>query len=1052
VTVTFDAAGPSSAGTSFTTGPGTWTHVNGGNGILVGVTTFTGSSNVVTGVTYGGVTVPLLGFVAAGTGGAGGIALYGLVGGTCPTGSNTVSVAVSDSSNHNAGSVSVSGAGSLGSPVTNSASATSVSAVIPSTTAGGLIVSAACQGSGGAFAATSPNVLRWSHLGSSSSGADNGASGTDPSTGGGASQTVTWTIAASDFWGIVAVEVLPPAAIPPPPPAPQSGRAWRRRRGPREAQAATGFPVPGPAAGAAAITGQGALSAAAAVAATAGITGQGTVNASTARYITGIAGTGTGQYFADQAGAPRLLLGDAAWGLPGNAGRWSSGDWQGDYDTYLANRAGQGYTAVYTKPIGTTQSGNIDDNGATFDSLYPFQGGAPSTGTAGANPSTGLTSAFWARIDYFLNSALAKGITVILNAIGYGSDFDGGPGPLAGKSATEFQAYGAALGARYAAQPNLIWNLADDYFGFDDTVIDAFLTGLRGAGDAHPVAIENFPETTSRQDLSNGNPTAWGAANAQFDFCYSYNVTYFGIETAYAESSPIPVIQGDGYFYQGSSSYSSTFDRAMRQDLLHALSSGARGAIQGSESIWQWQSAALASSASDWWYAHGAGAVRALFEALPGWHQLLPDTSSALVTAGRGTRATSLASGGSGGQYEPAFTDSYVTASRTPDTGSGSSLAVIYLSHAATITIDQSKMVTGYVASWVDPVSGAVTPATAGSTYSSAAPGSNSKGDPDWLLVLQADTFAAGAASITGQGTVAAASGLAAPGTITGQGAVGAAVTQAAGAIIAGQGAVTAASGLAAPAAITGQGLVAAAAGLAAAAVIGGQGGLAAAAGPGAAAGIGGQGTVAAASGLAAPGTITGQGTVAAASGLAAPAAIAGQGLVAAASGQAAVTGIGGQGAVSAVSGGAAQGTAVLAGQGLVAAASGQAAVTGIGGQGAVAAAAGLAAPAVLAGQGLVAAAAGLAAAAVIGGQGTVSAAGAPAGGGSSTIGGGGQVAPAAAVSAGGLITGLGSVAAAGGPPPPSSRPGTAAAGTWPQPAAAAGVYDLAAAAAGQWP
>src|SRR5207244_4308055 len=46
------------------------------------------------------------------------------------------------------------------------------------------------------------------------SGADNGASGTVASTGGGASQTVGFSTSSglADFWGIAAVEVLPPAA------------------------------------------------------------------------------------------------------------------------------------------------------------------------------------------------------------------------------------------------------------------------------------------------------------------------------------------------------------------------------------------------------------------------------------------------------------------------------------------------------------------------------------------------------------------------------------------------------------------------------------------------------------------------------------------------------------------------------------------------------------------------------------------------------------------------------------------------------------------------
>jgi hypothetical protein len=478
-------------------------------------------------------------------------------------------------------------------------------------------------------------------------------------------------------------------------------------------------------------------------------------------YITGLGGTGAG-YFADQNGNPRMVLGDAAWALPGNAGRWNSGNWQADFDTYLASRAAQGFTVIYAKPVGTTQSGNLDDNGKTFDSLYPFQGGTPSTGAAGANPSSGLTAAFWARIDYFLASALAKGITVFLNAIGYSSDFDAGPGPLAGKSTTEFTAYGTALGTRYASQPNLIWNLADDYFGDNDALVTAFLAGLRGAGDTHAVSIENFPETTSRQALDTGTAAAWGAAHGQYNFCYSYNVTYYGIEKAYLESSPVPVIQGDGYFYQGGSTYAGgsgafAYDRAIRQDAWHAITAGARGIIHGSESVWQWASTSLASSGTDWYYASNAGNIRALVESLPGWHTLVPDTGSALVTGGRGTHASSLSSGGGGGQYEVAFTDSYVTASRTPDTGSGSALALIYLSHGTTITVDQAKMAAGYTASWADPVTGALSAATAGSTYNSTAKGSNSQGDPDWVLVLQAPLSASAPAGLaSGTGTAQA--------------------------------------------------------------------------------------------------------------------------------------------------------------------------------------------------------------------------------------------------------------------------------------------------------
>ena len=503
-----------------------------------------------------------------------------------------------------------------------------------------------------------------------------------------------------------------PGAGPVQPPQQQPGsRNWRLRHRRRQQvipAALAGLPV----AGAATLAGAGSISTAAVQGAGATLAGAGSIAASPGPpVITGVAGGANG-YFADGGGTPRLVWGDAVWALPGNVGRWSSGAWMSDYDTYFATRQAQGVNVLYTKPMGTTQSGNIDDEGVTFDGLYPFQGGSPSTGTSGANPSSGLTSAYWARIDYMLNSAAARGITVFLNAIGYSSDFDSGPGPLAGKSTTEFTAYGTALGTRYASQPNIVWNLADDYFGDNDSLITAFLTGLRGAGDTHAVSIENMPESTSRLTVD-GSSThlAWGFSNAQYNFVYSYNVIYFGVELAYTADGTVPVIAGDGYFYQGNGTYSGgsgafAFDRAFRQDAWHALSSGARGKIHGDEAIWEWQTGSQAAAAANWFWANCALAIRTAFEGLPGWHTLVPDTSSALVTGGRGTHASAFSSGGGGGQYEVAFTDSYVTASRTPDTGSGSSLAVIYMSHAGTITIDQTKLVSGYTATWIDPVSG----------------------------------------------------------------------------------------------------------------------------------------------------------------------------------------------------------------------------------------------------------------------------------------------------------------------------------------------------------
>ena len=215
--VAFDAVGPAGGGgTASATSPLTWTHINGGSAtcIVIGATIFTGSSNVITAVTYGGVSCTLAGFVVSGSGGAGGIAMYYLV--NPPTGSNTVSVTFTGGNDTVAGSISFTGSGSTGTPVTGSSSGStaSITASVSNTTTGGMVAAACCYGGTALITITGTNgvTAQWFKAGSTNSGADNGAGGNVASTGGGASQTVGFTDTGTDFWGIVAMELLPQGA------------------------------------------------------------------------------------------------------------------------------------------------------------------------------------------------------------------------------------------------------------------------------------------------------------------------------------------------------------------------------------------------------------------------------------------------------------------------------------------------------------------------------------------------------------------------------------------------------------------------------------------------------------------------------------------------------------------------------------------------------------------------------------------------------------------------------------------------------------------------
>ena len=757
--VAVDAVGPSSSGTQGSTSPLTWTHVNGASAslIMVGISVDKSSADggLTATVTYGGnALTSLLRWESGGSANANGfVQVFYLF--NPPAGSNTVSVACTTGFDGiTGGSISFTGAATpMGSPVhsdSNSVTVTSGTISVPTANSANMAVAFICAGSD-SIAWTAGTSRFVNATGAGFGGAASYSAGaTSPGTG--SNVSLSWT-QASDWYGAVGVEIkaagsgaaVPPATV-------QTSRTWQRR------WTRTVRPnIPPQVQQVAVRAGVAAVSAAA-------------PGASPNRYIAGLAGGGTG-WFTDNLGFPRLLLADNPWSLIPNAGRWSGSGggatYQADIDNYCNARGTQGFTAIYLDPLGNTENSGAFADGRTFDGVYPFtvNGTAGSTASLTGSETIALNGTFWTRVDYFLTACLRNGITAMLNVAYEGpGDFATGAnaGAYATMTASQFGQVGTALAARYATTGNIIWLVGNDYFGGtggteggDDAKFDSLLSGLRGGGAGQLVSIHNFPESTSRYDMgtgSAGTSQTWGSSNAQFQMVYTYIQTYYGIEYAYTEAAnfsvpSLPVIWGDGWFYNATGNTSPTYfgasDRAARQFAWWALSSGSRGLNLGSEGIWQWTSSSANTSTgeykTEYWYAVTAGKIRTLLESLPNWYKLIPDTSSVLVTAGRGTRTGETTSGGGGTHYGTATTDSYVTASRAPD----GSLAVIYMSHASTITVDTAQLVAGFTATWVDPDTCTTYPGTAGSSYNSGAtdltkPVSNSHSDPDWVLVLAA--------------------------------------------------------------------------------------------------------------------------------------------------------------------------------------------------------------------------------------------------------------------------------------------------------------------------
>jgi uncharacterized protein DUF4038 len=715
----YDAVGPSTgtAQHSVTTSV-TWTQaVAGPNPVVLAAVALDaagGDSGFTTTATCGGTAMASIGKFHTFASTSGYLEVFKLVGAATGTNTIVVTVAGGTPTGLTGGSLSFSasdqlvGVGAVFSATGNSATA---STIVTSNTSGNIIASFVANG--GANSTSRTPTLRVSG-GANGAGAGFLDGGTIAATG--SPVTTSWTLPAADWWAIISVEILSPGAAPAPAPVTprQQFRKYRTRQGHRAWQQTVSPP-----------------SYVAPVPQTYDLNGTSTtVSSATGAfgklYISQIIGTGRLAYFADQSGSPKLGLADNPWGIIPNAGRWG-GTYQTDIDGYFNARGAQGFTVIYLDPLGNTENGGAFGNGNTWDGVAPFVGGDPGV----------LNNTFWTRVDYALAAASRNGITIALNVC-YTQDIDVSGGALFGKTNAQYTNYGTALGNRYASTGNIIWVTGNDYFDTYQTAHTNIKNGLRGAGANQPFMVHNLPESTSRYLLDTNAVQNTGTALSDVNFVYTYNCTYFGIEYAYGETSPIMVIFGDGYFYESSSNtYDATFDRAARQSLWWAYCSGARYYNFGSEGIWKWDSLALAQTTGEYFYTTTAAKIRASFEGLAGWHQLVPDTGNALITGGRGTRITSLPSGGGAPKYEPSTSNTYVAVSRTPDTGSGSDLAVMYVPSAKTVTIDQTKMKAGYTASRVDPDTGAVTAITAGANYNTAAFGNNARGGPDWVIVLQ---------------------------------------------------------------------------------------------------------------------------------------------------------------------------------------------------------------------------------------------------------------------------------------------------------------------------
>ena len=239
------------------------------------------------------------------------------------------------------------------------------------------------------------------------------------------------------------------------------------------------------------------------------------------RFVTSVAPDG--RYFLDQNGEPVLLKGDSPWSALARA---SVEQWE----AYCASREALGTNAVILDLVVMPDGGRGNDRAATFDGLEPFED---------FSDWTTPDEAYWERVDTFVETAAAHGISVILFPA-YASGGTGAISEIGAQPAENWEAYGRFLGERYKDRPNVLWAMGGDFFpeAWDQftEVYRGIQDGVRSAGDEHLWTAHLTSSTSS-------DPSEPGFRGGS-SFDNPGLRSRYDIEFVYTYQPPYPTVQG----------------------------------------------------------------------------------------------------------------------------------------------------------------------------------------------------------------------------------------------------------------------------------------------------------------------------------------------------------------------------------------------------------------------------------------------------------------------------------------------------------------------------
>lgn len=450
------------------------------------------------------------------------------------------------------------------------------------------------------------------------------------------------------------------------------------------------------------------------------------------------------RYLLDANNNPFPILGRTGWfslSLP-NTGTAS-------YKTFMDDAVAKGYNSIEMHVLDHDPRGNTEPFAGNGQA--PFLktlngsnwGGSLVYGSATSTQAPDYTTpneAYWTYVDSYLAYAESKGLLVFFfpSYVGYGGGNQGWMQEMTANGQTKMQTYGAWVANRYKNQKNLVWMVGGDYgtgslpFNSAQTAAEnGLITGLRsvtGLSIFYSAEWNSGSIATDQSSFGNlmslNGAYSWeGDVGGQGRRAYGYSSTRpsFLLEEPYDQEGP-----------DGNNVNPNSFQPVRQYQWVGWLST-IGGYISGNGYVWPFNSTPAASA----WTAHlntqGAqdmARLNTFIKSIP-WYNLVPSGLNGmknLVTAGGGNTSTTV----SGSM-------SYVAAAATP----AGDLLVAYISpaHSGSITIDMTAMSKAVQARWYDPSNGAYTVIT-GSPFSNTGtraftpPGNNSRGEKDWVLVL----------------------------------------------------------------------------------------------------------------------------------------------------------------------------------------------------------------------------------------------------------------------------------------------------------------------------